>query len=84
MKKKVGLLGENSIFGELSIIDKKPRCTTVVALEDSVVGELYKEGQIERLVHSNPKALLTIVKILSMRLRTTLEAMEEKEEKDLV
>jgi len=78
-KKIVGVINENSMFGELGLIDKKPRFTTYRALEDSVVTEIYKEGQIEELVHSNPKALLAIVKVLSNRLRSTLEVIERQE-----
>lgn len=77
--KVVGLITENSMFGELGLIDNKPRSTTYKALEDSVVTEIYKNGQIEDLVHSNPKALLAIIKVLSNRLRSTLKAMESQE-----
>lgn len=75
----VGVINENSMFGELGLIDKKPRDTTYTALEDSVVTEIYKNGQIEGLVHSSPKALLAIIKVLSNRLRSTLNAMEGQE-----
>jgi CRP/FNR family transcriptional regulator, cyclic AMP receptor protein len=77
--KVVGLINENSMFGELGLIDNRPRCTTYKALEDSVVTEIYKNGQIEGLVQTNPKALLAIIKVLSNRLRSTLKAMEAQE-----
>ena len=73
-QKVIGQLTENEIFGEMGLIDGKPRSATVRALEESVV---FKMTQIsfDKLAREKPEALLPILKVLSGRLRETMNFM---------
>ena len=42
--KLIGIVGEGRVFGELGVIEDKPRTMTTVAAEDSVVTIVDKES----------------------------------------
>jgi CRP-like cAMP-binding protein len=75
-QKVLGVLGCNEIFGEMGLIDGLPRSATARAREDSVVYILTPET-FNDLVHKNPEALLPIMKILSIRLRETMNCLRQ-------
>ena len=58
----------------MGLIDGKPRSATATALEDSVV---FKMTQVsfDKLAREKPEALLPILKVLSSRLRETMNLM---------
>ena len=72
-KKQLAMIGPNEIFGELGLIDNRPRTATITATQDSSLTELFKDGKMESIVRENPRALLVIVKVLSNRLRKIIE-----------
>jgi CRP-like cAMP-binding protein len=59
----------------MGLIDGKPRSATARALEDSVV---FKMTQVsfDKLAREKPEALLPILKVLSSRLRETMNLMK--------
>lgn len=71
-KMTLGILQENEIFGEMGLIDKLPRSASARALEDSIVHVLTRET-FEFLLKQHPKFLMPILKVLSIRLRGTLD-----------
>ncbi len=73
-QKVIGQLTENEIFGEMGLIDGKPRSATAVALEDSVVF-IMTQISFDKLAREKPEALLPILKVLSGRLRETMNLM---------
>ena len=73
-QKVIGQLTENEIFGEMGLIDGKPRSATVRALEDSVVF-IMTQINFDKLAREKPEALLPILKVLSGRLRETMNLM---------
>ena len=73
-QKTIGQLTENEIFGEMGLIDGKPRSATAVALEDSVVF-IMTQISFDKLAREKPEALLPILKVLSGRLRETMNLM---------
>jgi CRP/FNR family transcriptional regulator, cyclic AMP receptor protein len=73
-QKVIGQLTENEIFGEMGLIDGKPRSATVRALEDSVVF-IMTQVSFDKLAREKPEALLPILKVLSGRLRETMNLM---------
>lgn len=75
-QKVLGVLGDNEIFGEMGLIDGLPRSATARALEDSVVYIISPET-FDNLVHNNPEALLPIMKILTSRLRETMNCLRQ-------
>jgi len=74
--KKLAQIGPNEIFGELGLIDHRPRAATITANQDSSVTELFKDGKMEAIVRENPRALLVIVKVLANRLRKIIQNAE--------
>ena len=74
----VGILEENDIFGEMSLIDSLPRSATVFALEDRTISVMTPEI-FNSLSKHNPEALMPILKILASRLRKVLNILERAE-----
>lgn len=76
-EKVIGKLKENEIFGEMGLIDGQPRSATVRAIEDSVM-YLINRNNFDILVEKNPKALLPILKVLTGRLRETMDFLKQE------
>ena len=76
-QKIIGQLTENEIFGEMGLIDGKPRSATARAIEDSVVF-IMTQISFDKLAREKPEALLPILKVLSGRLRETMNLMRPK------
>src|SRR5918992_4613763 len=55
-------------FGEMSMIDDKPRSATVTAIESTAVREIPREGFF-RSLQTNPDVALGLLKVLFERLR---------------
>ena len=77
-EKIIGILEENDIFGEMSLIDSLPRSATVLALEDCTISVMTPEI-FNSLSRHNPEALMPILKILASRLRNVLNIIERAE-----
>ena len=74
----IGILEENDIFGEMSLIDSLPRSATVLALEDCTISVMTPEI-FNSLSKHNPEALMPILKILASRLKKVLNILEQAE-----
>jgi CRP-like cAMP-binding protein len=61
-------LGVGETFGEMSMIDDKPRSATVTAVEATVVREIHRDGFFESL-QTHPEIALHLLKVLFERLR---------------
>ncbi|MFQ5672879.1 MAG: cyclic nucleotide-binding domain-containing protein [Nitrospinales bacterium] len=66
-KQVLAVLGEKEIFGEMALVESKPRTATVTALEECVCTVLTKEV-FDKLPESNP-GVQAIKKIIRHRLR---------------
>lgn len=64
----VDILGRNDIFGEMGMIDGRPRSATVTALENSKFTMITRDD-LNSMSRKDPKAWLPIVKAMSARLR---------------
>jgi len=62
------VLGENEIFGELSLFDDEPRSASATTTQETILLKLNQEPFYEVLVH-NTEILKGILKMLSRRLR---------------
>ena len=71
----IGILEQNDIFGEMSLIDSLPRSATVLALEDCTISVMTQET-FNNLAQHTPEALMPILKVLAKRLRATLTLVE--------
>jgi uncharacterized membrane protein len=70
-------------FGELALFDDKPRSASVRVLVDTVLLELTREQLAEHLGRS-PKAAMTILSLMSERLRETNALLSQRAAKDVV
>jgi CRP-like cAMP-binding protein len=61
-------LGAGEPFGEMGMIDEKPRSATVVAVEETVVRELHRDNFLQNL-HTHPEVAISLLKVLFERLR---------------
>jgi len=61
-------LAKGNIFGEMSLVDDKPRSATIVALEDTEVRILSRE-RFESMLEQNPRAVIPLLKQVFQRVR---------------
>ncbi len=64
----LAFLGAGEIFGEMSIIDDKPRSATITAVEETVVREIHRDEFFHSL-QTNPDTALHLLRLLFARLR---------------
>ena len=69
------LLGPGTVFGELSLLDGKPRSANVVALKDTELITL-RHSEFLQLVYQNPQVATALLSELASRLRRTDEKIE--------
>jgi len=65
---RLGDVSVGETFGEMSMIDDKPRSATVTALEQTIVREIHRDGFFESL-QTDPEIAVSILKVLFERLR---------------
>ena len=61
-------LVKGNIFGEMSLVDDKPRSATIVALEDTEV-RLITRDRFESMLEQNPRAVIPLLKQVFQRVR---------------
>lgn len=61
-------IGPGEPFGEMSMIDEKPRSASVVAVERTTLRELHRDEFLESL-QSQPETAISFLKVLFERLR---------------
>lgn len=62
------ILGKGEIFGEMSLIDEKPRSGTATALEDCILEEITAEG-ISEMLQNVPPPIRFLLNTLVERIR---------------
>ena len=72
------IMGEKQIFGEMGLMDDRPRSATVTALDDTRVSVIDRKSFNEQL-RKNPKILFPLIKALFERLRTANQNIAVKE-----
>ncbi|MCF8719622.1 cyclic nucleotide-binding domain-containing protein [Nitrospina gracilis] len=73
----IDVLRPDDIFGELGVIESRPRTATVRALKDGVVAIVSKEEML-RTVRQNPQALMLILKTMAQRVRQASQQGRKK------
>jgi CRP-like cAMP-binding protein len=66
----LAILADGDFFGELSILDGKPRSATATAMEDTTAYALDRSDFLD-LVRADPELAIEILATLSQRLRRT-------------
>ena len=71
----LSLLGEGAVFGELSLLDGKPRSANVVATQDT---DLYtvRRSDFLQLLYKVPQIAISLLAELAVRLRKTDRKIE--------
>ena len=67
-KVHLAYLGTGETFGEMSMIDEKPRSATVTAVTETMVNEIRREDFFNSF-QTNPQVALQLLKVLFERLR---------------
>jgi len=75
--KHVTVLSEGECLGEISLIDKRKRSATAMALGETLVTE-FNEEMFHKFIFPNTKALMEMMKVCSQRLRDDLERMSSE------
>ena len=68
----LAILNDGEFFGDMSLMDGKPRSATVVSIEDSEL-LLIKRNDFENVIEKNPRIALKLLKELTTRLRNADE-----------
>ena len=71
----LSMLGEGAVFGELSLLDDKPRSANVVATDETVLIVLRRQDFLQ-LVHKAPQIAIALLAELAGRLRRTDRQIE--------
>ncbi len=69
------LLGEGDFFGDMSLLDGKPRSASVISMEDSEL-QLIRRAEFYRLLEEHPRIALKLLEELASRLRKADERIE--------
>jgi CRP/FNR family transcriptional regulator, cyclic AMP receptor protein len=73
-EQSVGLLGPREVFGELAVIDERPRSASVVAVTPTLALTLSRE-RVHELVERAPRFTLNLLRLLSERVRGTTDQL---------
>ena len=68
-------LQENSLFGEIGLVDQRPRTATCVAKTTCTLGTVTRE-HFTTLLKNRPKAVIPILKLVAERMRSLLSFVE--------
>ena len=71
----IATLQENSIFGEIGLVDQRPRTATCIAKTGCALGVLMRENYTNLMKHQ-PKAVLPILRLVAYRMRNLMEFLE--------
>ncbi len=69
------ILNEGDFFGDMSLLDGKPRSATVISIEESVL-RLIRRSDFNKLIETHPGIALRLLEELTSRLRKADERIE--------
>lgn len=64
----INVYGPGEVFGEMALLDSLPRSAGAVVLEDAVTLTLHRDDFL-RLIREHPEMAMSIMKVLSRRVR---------------
>ena len=70
----IAQLGPGQFFGEMSLLDGKPRSATVIALEDTQC-LILPRWDLLRTMRKEPEVAIHMLEVLSRRLRSVLDVL---------
>jgi CRP/FNR family transcriptional regulator, cyclic AMP receptor protein len=69
------ILGEGDFFGDMSLLDGRPRSATVISIEDTEL-KMIRRSDFHILIEKHPKIALRLLEAMTLRLRRTDERLE--------
>jgi len=78
----LSIMGKGEVFGELSVLDGKPRSASVVALEESEVAVIDR-APLLKLLESCPQLAISMLGVLAQRVRTLTTRCEHLSSMDV-
>tara|TARA_B100000029_G_scaffold433181_1_gene445853 strand:- start:275 stop:622 length:348 start_codon:yes stop_codon:yes gene_type:complete len=72
----LAMLYENAIFGEISMVDGRPRTATCIAKTACTLGMVTRDNYKQLLAH-RPDAINPLLRIVANRMRNLTEFMED-------
>ena len=73
--KVIATLGENNLFGEIGLVDQRPRTATCIAKTPVTLGTVTRENYTKLLEH-RPSAVLPILRLVADRMRNLMQFVE--------
>jgi CRP-like cAMP-binding protein len=70
------VLGPGDVFGELALLDGEPRSADAVAVESTQLLLLQRDAFV-RVLHERPEAAITLIAVLSRRLRRDAQLLQD-------
>ena len=74
-KEVIATLTENSLFGEIGLVDQRPRTATCIAKTGCTLGTVTRENYTKLLEH-RPKSVLPILRLVADRMRNLMSFVE--------
>lgn len=71
----VDVAGPGDVFGELALLDGRPRSASAESLEDAITFSISRE-EFQKYLARNPRLAVSLVELLSSRLRHVTEYAE--------
>ena len=69
-------LSENSIFGEIALVDQRPRTATCTAKTNVKLGKVTRENY-KQLIKHRPEALNPLLRVITDRMRNLTDFLED-------
>ncbi len=69
-------LSENSIFGEIALVDQRPRTATCKAKTNVKLGKVTRENY-KQLIKHRPEALNPLLRVITDRMRNLTDFLED-------
>ena len=73
--KVIATLHENAIFGEIGLVDQRPRTATCIAKTDCTLGTVTRANYTKLLEH-RPQAVLPILRLVADRMRNLMSFVD--------
>lgn len=72
----IAVLHENSIFGEIAMVDQRPRTATCTAKTNVSLGQVTRENYKQLLRH-RPEAINPLLRVVTDRMRNLTDFLED-------
>ena len=73
---KVATLSKNDIFGEIAMVDQRPRTATCTAKTPVTLGQVTRENYNTLLKH-RPDALIPLIRVIADRMRGLADLLND-------